>query len=523
MSPEHATIGATSTCLSKDPAAATPHSTIRRSFSQREPFITDQHQQPSIDLNPHPLPHPVSPVSSKPSVRGTPRAVLDFLIGFDHEFFVDVPFEDVWSVATKRRGVYNIVQVPLRLERLLFFAQALCFYDFLTIFTFLPLRLITAVLHLLYAIVSFPFTFFRPHIRSATDHQKWSHTLVTYAVDMVHMSLLVLSAMTLQAFDTSRIYHGIRGQSVIKVYVVFNVIEIFDRLCSSFGVDVLDSLGWTTASAITYITRPKLSKSTFSPSKDALHGFVLFARVAIDYIFALAYVIVHATLLLTWVVTLNVAINTQNNALLTLLVSNNLVELKGSVFKSLKVPNVFQIACSDAVERFQLAVFLVVMLVVTGGDQRLLVTCGIIGGSELIVDWIKHAFILKFNRISHRMYRQFAIVIYEHLVRTRTHSVARGLGGSAVAKRIGFVSVPLAALVVRMISQSVIKLPLGMICLIWLILLGLKSLLSVCLFGHACRRLSKSRDVCSEEELDRDEPWFQQLMHVERYDIINKK
>lgn len=338
------------------------------------------------------------------------------------------------------------------------------------------------------------------------------------------MSLLVFGAVALQAFDTSRIYHSIRGQSVIKLYVVFNVIEIFDRLCSSFGVDVLDSLGWTTASAVTFFTRLQPSPSAnLAAGNNAFHGAILLARVAIDYVFVLAYVIFHAALLLTWVVTLNVAINTQNNALLTLLVSNNFVELKGSAFKSFKIPNVFQIACSDAVERFVLTVFLAVMFVVAGGDRRLFVTWGIIYGCEVIVDWIKHAFMLKFNRISHRVYRQFGLVICEHLVRTRTHSVVRSLGGSAVSKRIGFVSIPLAAVVVRMTWESIVALPMRMSLVLWLILLGLKGTLTICLIGHAWRRLSQGSEEGSEEEQERDKQWFQQLMQLERYDLISKR
>lgn len=218
--------------------------------------------------------------------------------------------------------------------------------------------------------------------------------------------------IALRAFDTSRIYHGIRGQSVIKLYVVFNVVEIFDRLCASFGVEILDSLGWTTASAVTYLTRRKTPTA-----QSTLHPLILLTRMMFDFLFALIYVILHASLLLTWVVTLNVAINSQNNALLTLLVSNNFTELKGNAFKSYKVPNVFQIACSDAVERFTLTVFLAVMLIVTGGDRRLFMTWGVIYGCELVVDWLKHAFMLKFNRISHRVYRTFGLAICEHCVR----------------------------------------------------------------------------------------------------------
>ena len=46
------------------------------------------------------------------------------------------------------------------------------------------------------------------------------------------------------------------------------------------------------------------------------------------------------------VLTLNVAINSFNNALLTLLLSNQFVEIKGSVFKRFEKENLFQLACS---------------------------------------------------------------------------------------------------------------------------------------------------------------------------------
>lgn len=45
-------------------------------------------------------------------------------------------------------------------------------------------------------------------------------------------------------------------------------------------------------------------------------------------------------------VTLNVAVNSYSNALLTLLISNQFVEIKGSVFKKFEKENLFQLSCS---------------------------------------------------------------------------------------------------------------------------------------------------------------------------------
>jgi len=74
-------------------------------------------------------------------------------------------------------------------------------------------------------------------------------------------------------------------------------------------------------------------------------------------------------------IALNVAINSYDHALLTLLVSNQFVEIKGSVFKKFEKDSLFQITCAgkndisnydtlsdllhvDIVERFTLALML---------------------------------------------------------------------------------------------------------------------------------------------------------------------
>ena len=61
--------------------------------------------------------------------------------------------------------------------------------------------------------------------------------------------------------------------------------------------------------------------------------------------------------------TLNVAFNSHNKALLTIMLSNNFVELKGSVFKKFAKSNLFQMACSDVRERFHYVVLLAFVVV----------------------------------------------------------------------------------------------------------------------------------------------------------------
>lgn len=52
-----------------------------------------------------------------------------------------------------------------------------------------------------------------------------------------------------------------------------------------------------------------------------------------NFLVAVAYVLAHAVLLFVHVITLFVAVNSADQALLTLLISNNFAEMKSSVFK----------------------------------------------------------------------------------------------------------------------------------------------------------------------------------------------
>src|ERR1700753_1014898 len=161
---------------------------------------------------------------------------------------------------------------------------------------------------------------------------------------------------------------------------------------------------------------------------------------------ALVYTVTHAAALLYQVITLNVAVNSYSNALLTLLVSNQFVEIKGAVFKKVEKENLFQLTCADVVERFQLWLMLLIIamrnMVEVGGLNISLsaslesaatataeaaanatsipissapgllpkglsmlpqLTGQVLGpflmvlGSEMVVDWIKHAYVDKFN------------------------------------------------------------------------------------------------------------------------------
>ena len=74
-----------------------------------------------------------------------------------------------------------------------------------------------------------------------------------------------------------KLYHWIRGQAMIKLYVVIAMIEVSDRLLSSLGQDCLESLYWNTT------RRPRSSRLLVSVTVvlvyTAVHSFLLFVHV----------------------------------------------------------------------------------------------------------------------------------------------------------------------------------------------------------------------------------------------------
>lgn len=169
------------------------------------------------------------------------------------------------------------------------------------------------------------------------------------------------------------------------------------------------------------------------------------------FILALIYNVIHAAALFYQVIALNVAVNSYSNALLTLLMSNQFVEVKSTVFKKFEKDSIFQLTCADVVERFQLWLMLIIIalrnIVEVGGLSALHAAEGasdfvkesvpvrstsmlpnsftilpswsgevltpflLVLGSEMVVDWIKHAYISKFNNIKPAVYQRYLDVL----------------------------------------------------------------------------------------------------------------
>jgi hypothetical protein len=60
--------------------------------------------------------------------------------------------------------------------------------------------------------------------------------------DWLRFTVLVVCCHTLMYLDPSRLYHSIRGQAMIKLYVIFNVLEVsFDNVvCNKLALFYYD-------------------------------------------------------------------------------------------------------------------------------------------------------------------------------------------------------------------------------------------------------------------------------------------
>lgn len=309
--------------------------------------------------------------------------------------------------------VVNMVKVPFYLERFMVFGLMVCLNSLLTIFTLVPLKIVIVAWRTVDRIIQQGQNLDRaPQLETnprplfvlvVAENFRYVKKDV-YTTGVIISSLFILS---LPYFDISRLYHDVRGQAHIKLYVMFGVLEVADKLLSSIGHDLLHTL---------YRLNVRLS------SAASIAGF---------FVLSVAYLSLHSYVLIYQAVSLNVAANSYSNALLTLLLSNQFAELKGSVFKKFDREGLFQVSMADLTERFQLSLMLGAiairnLLQLNGRSGGLVPTSWnawnswfgaifgpstVVIGSEILVDWLKHCYIGKFNKVRPQVYNNFLHVL----------------------------------------------------------------------------------------------------------------
>ncbi|KAG9150754.1 hypothetical protein Leryth_002915 [Lithospermum erythrorhizon] len=280
----------------------------------------------------------------------------------------------------ERERVYDtIFRLPWRCELVIDVGFFVCLDSFLSVFTIMPVRMAMT-------------------LWQSFKKRQFDKPSAEELSDFGCLLVMACGVTLMQQIDISMIYHMIRGQGTIKLYVVYNVLEIFDRLFQNFVGDVMQTV---------FNSANGLAHSAPENTWNALPRFVS------DEVLAIVSSIIHSFILLVQAITLSTCIVAHNNALFTLLLSNNFAEIKSNVFKRFSKDNVHSIVYSDSIERFHICAFLLFVLA-----QNLLEAEGpwfknflsnalYVYLCEVFVDIIKHSFVAKFNDIKPIAFSEF--------------------------------------------------------------------------------------------------------------------
>ncbi|GIY47146.1 protein TAPT1 homolog [Caerostris extrusa] len=380
----------------------------------------------------------------------------------------------------RREKFYIFLRIPKEIEKFILYGFFQCVDAFLFLFTFLPLRSAFSVWFLITRTLKF--------VISALFGVHYNHRKLQPAekCDLFKVIILGTVSFMMTYVDTSMLYHIVKSQSVIKLYIMFNMLEVADKLISSFGQDILDALYWTA-------TEPKGRKREHI-------GLLPHLFISVIYVF------VHSIIILIQATTLNVAINSQNKALLTIMLSNNFVELKSMVFKKFEKNNLFQMSCSDVRERFHYLILLFIVVIQTMKEYNwnydqfmvLLPYCFGVVLAEMAVDWTKHAFITRFNEITFEVYRDYTISLAYDLASCKLKN-AFADHSDLISRRMGFIPLPLGALVIRVVSGSIPIVGFWSYVCFFLVYLCAKVGISITLLGKACDAIEMHRNAQKEK------------------------
>lgn len=346
--------------------------------------------------------------------------------------------EDDPDMSHARERVFDLLwYIPLELEKFCLYGGLLCADAILGLFTSLPVRVLSQTVRLVVSVATFKSK------ASSSKRRAWGiHPYAReHLNDVLWLFMLAVAVTYTHMLDVSVIYHYIRGQETIKLYMACHVLETFDKLLCSFNSNVLDALQNSVHGCV--------SAATNGAKVDQITSVF---RLAVDVMLSTCATVAHTFILLTHAVTLSVAINSHANAMLLVLISNNFAEMKGHVFKKQDPEKLFGVSRLDVIERVHLSVcllFVTAQRIMAAGSlqvgltRKFLYDIMLVIGSEIFVDIIKHSFMAKFNGLRPGVYRRF----YRQICRDHVHLTQ----SYKIHQVVGFVPLAPAAVIVRVI------------------------------------------------------------------------
>ena len=127
---------------------------------------------------------------------------------------------------TRRQKIYTFIKIPRELEKFMSYGFFHCLDSFLFVFTFLPIRIFLAAIAL---IVRGPLV-----MLGITSPFRGKRLYPGEIIDLLKGLIISVCVYVMVQIDTSMIYHLIKSQSVIKLYLFYNMLEVGDRLFSAW-------------------------------------------------------------------------------------------------------------------------------------------------------------------------------------------------------------------------------------------------------------------------------------------------
>nr|QKY88623.1 transmembrane anterior posterior transformation protein 1 [Tetracapsuloides bryosalmonae] len=377
-----------------------------------------------------------NPPCASPLVKFNTLKDIIFLY-LDSEILSPLIKNDQFNMQSNRR-IKKFLRTPFELEKFIFVTGLFCMDDFISCFTILPLRLLLCI----------PI--------SMISYLKYKKLIYSFGRDIFKIINIFMVLIFLSKFEVSYIYHVVKAQNIIKIYVFFNILDVIDKLFSSIGHDMNNS----------FFTQSHSLRSKYFFLFRKFHYFCL----------ALIYNYLHSIVILLQTICLCVAVNSRSRALLTLVISNQFLEVKGSIFKKFDSRTLFLLMCSDSRERFTFLIIMNMVILSCLIDENSTNLSTIIGDlilafiSELLVDWLKHSFISWFNSVDSEIYSKYLSSLSSSFLFSSNVKCHQ----ESVAQKLSFFDVPLVITLIHVILHKIddLAIKFGKLnYLLWIIIL----------------------------------------------------
>ncbi|KAH8742007.1 hypothetical protein FG386_002382 [Cryptosporidium ryanae] len=251
--------------------------------------------------------------------------------------------------------------------------------------------------------------------------------------DISRFMVLLFSIFIFSMFDISFFYHYIRGQGLLKLYVIFNMLEVFEKLFRSFGRDLIDTFLRSVTGYFCYINFLNDKYISECANEEEDEETPTFKSIVTLYFVVICYLLVHCIIHMIRGLALNISLNSSEYTMFLIVITNNFAEIKSTVFKTYHSISLFTVACSDSIERFQLLYDGCILFLRMYFNTRLynnsiyvtvitwVVSVFIV---EIIVDWFKHSFLVKFNKINSKCYDNYLVTLIGDVLLSRGSNIA---------------------------------------------------------------------------------------------------